>query len=89
MKEKIEALSFKAKLNIHHLLCGIGGIVVMVGCYLSKPYTLHFVAWLGLTLIAGGLIWRILFIKCPHCGDGLYQSQAALKFCPNCGKKLE
>ena len=89
MIEKIEALSFKAKLNIHYLLCGLGGIVTMLGCYISKPFTLHFVAWLGIALIAAGLVFRILYIKCPHCGDGLYQSHAKLNYCPNCGKKLE
>lgn len=89
MKEKIEALSFKVKLNIHYLLCSIGGAVTMLGCHISKPYTLHFVAWLGITLIAAGIFWRILYIKCPHCGDGLYQSHAKLDYCPNCGKKLD
>ena len=89
MKERIEDLSFKAKLNIHYLLCGLGGIVTMLGCYISKPFTLHFVAWLGIALIAAGLVFRILYIKCPYCGDGLYQSHAKLNYCPNCGKKLE
>ena len=89
MKERMEALSFKTKLNIHYLLCGLGGIVTMLGCYISEPYHLHFVVWLGCAMIAVGLIFRIAFIKCPHCGDGLYQSHAKLDKCPNCGKKLE
>ena len=89
MKETIQSLPFKTKLNIHYLLCGIGGIVAMLGCQISKPYTLHFVVWLGIVLMAAGLIFRILYIKCPHCRDGLYQQHADLKNCPNCGKKLE
>ena len=89
MKEKIQSLPFKTKLNIHHLLCGIGAIITMLGCYISKPFSLHFVAWLGLAVIGAGLVFRILYIKCPHCGDGLYQTHARLDYCPACGKKLE
>ena len=89
MHQKIQSLPFKTKLNIHYLLCGIGAVVTMLGCYLSRPYTLHFVAWLGIAVMAAGLIFRILYIKCPHCGNGLYHQHNRLKRCCKCGRKLE
>lgn len=89
MNDRILSLPFKTRLNIHYAACGLGGVVTMVGCYISEPYTLHFAAWLGIILIAAGLIWRILFIKCPHCGNGLYGCRVLPKHCPDCGKELE
>ena len=89
MNHKIQSLSFKTKLNIHYIFCGFGAVITMAGCYISEPFQLHFIAWIGLALIAAGLIFRILYIKCPHCGDGLYQQRVELKYCPNCGKELE
>lgn len=89
MKEKLEALPFKTKMNLLYLLCGIGSMITIAGCAMSKNYTLHFVAWLGIAMIAAGLVFRILYIKCPHCGDGLYRQRNYLSRCRNCGKKLE
>lgn len=89
MKEKIQALPLRTKLNILYLLCGIGALITMLGCQISKPHTLHFVAWFGIALMAAGLVFRIFYIKCPHCGDGLYHQHNNLKRCRNCGKKLE
>lgn len=89
MNKKPKELNFKTRLNIHYCLMAVGSVITLLGCYFSQNYQLHPVAWLGIMVMAGGLLWRIAFIKCPHCGDGLYQAHANLKYCPNCGKKLE
>ena len=89
MHERFLSLPLKTKLNVHYIACALGAVITMLGCYISKPYTLHFAAWLGLALIAAGLVWRILYIKCPHCGSGLYGCRVLPKHCPDCGKELE
>ena len=88
MKDIFAVLSFKNRLYIHYGACGAGGIITILGCNISQNQKLHPVAWIGIVLIAAGLLWRILFVKCPHCGDGLYQDRADLKNCPSCGQKL-
>jgi ssDNA-binding Zn-finger/Zn-ribbon topoisomerase 1 len=82
-------LSFKARLNIHYLLCLVGAVVMMWGSQYSGPSNLHSILILGILILASGLIFRILYVRCPHCGDGLYQPHADLKTCPKCGKKLQ
>ena len=84
-----ESMNFKTRLNIHYLLMVAGAVITMLGCYLSRDFHLHPLAWLGIVLMALGLVWRILYIKCPHCGDGLYGTRTQLKHCPNCGRKLD
>lgn len=88
MKRKLESLSFKQRLYIHYGLCVAGSILIMAGSQGSNPSLLHPVVILGILTLAAGLIFRILYVKCPHCGDGLYQSHADLKTCPSCGKDL-
>ena len=41
------------------------------------------------TGLIGGIVWHIVFVRCPHCGH-LFNYRAAIpNFCPECGKKLE
>ena len=86
MWNKLRALSFQARLYIHYLLCLAGSLLMMASGEFRNFYPLLITGGLILAL---GLVFRILLIKCPHCGDGLYQSHADLKYCPKCGKKLK
>ena len=36
-----------------------------------------------------GIIWHIVFVRCPHCGHHFNPRAAIANFCPECGKKLE
>lgn len=86
MLKKLKKLPFKARLYIHYLLCVVGSVLMMVSGNFHNFYPLMITGGLILVL---GLVFRILLIKCPHCGDGLYQDHADLKTCPKCGKPLQ
>ena len=88
MNQKLEALSFRHRLYIHYGLCAAGSILMMAGSQGSDASILHPVVIIGIILLICGLVYRILYVKCPHCGDGLYQSHTGLKTCPDCGKDL-
>ena len=86
MRNKLNALPFKTRLYMHYLLCLAGSLLMMVSGEFRNFYPLLITGALILTL---GLVFRILLVKCPHCGDGLYQNHADLKTCPKCGKPLQ
>ena len=86
MWNKLKNLPFRTRLNIHYLLCVIGALVMMASSQFRNFYPLLIAGGLILSL---GLVFRILLVKCPHCGDGLYQDHADLKTCPKCGKTLQ
>lgn len=44
--------------------------------------------WLAVGCVIAGVVWRVIFIKCPHCGDGLTGSRVIPHSCPSCGKSL-
>ena len=67
----------------------LGGILALASCgFRKEDYTIPFTLWIALALVVAGVVWRVIFIKCPHCGDGLYGSRIIPKHCPNCGKSL-
>ena len=84
----LKNLPFNTHLNIHYAACFIGAVIMMLGCYISQPLTLHPIVYAGMVILAAGLVWRILFVKCPHCGNGLYNCRSLPKHCPDCGEKL-
>jgi uncharacterized OB-fold protein len=45
--------------------------------------------WAGVAVFLSSFVYRIITIKCPHCGSGLYGCRVLPKYCPDCGKELE
>lgn len=68
--------------------CNLAAVIMALISFLSEPKP-HFTLWLAIGFVIVGVIWRIIFIKCPHCGDGLTASRRIPKICPNCGKSLD
>mgnify|MGYP003291675564 FL=1 len=88
MREKLENLCLKTHVKIHTVLLLGGLIVTSIGAKISEFGSLHPVAWIGIVLIALAMLWRFLFIKCPHCGSKLYSVRELPDYCPDCGEKL-
>lgn len=88
MREKLENLCLKTHVKIHTVLLLGGLIVTSIGAKISEFGSLHPVAWIGIVLIAAAMLWRFLFIKCPHCGSKLYSVRELPDYCPDCGEKL-
>lgn len=88
MREKLENLYLETHVKIHTVLLLGGLIVTSIGAKISEFGSLHPVAWIGIVLIALAMLWRFLFIKCPHCGSKLYSVRELPEYCPDCGEKL-
>ena len=88
MKKKLQNLYLKTHAKIHTFLLLAGLIVAGIGAKISEFGSLHPVAWVGILMVAAGMLWRFLFIKCPHCGSKLYNVRSLPEYCPDCGGKL-
>ena len=88
MREKLENLCLKTHVKIHTVFLLGGLIVTSIGAKISEFGSLHPVAWIGIVLIALAMLWRFLFIKCPHCRSKLYSVRELPEYCPDCGEKL-
>lgn len=87
--KKFPNLKLKAHVKIYSFLEVIGAIVFATGCWLSEFGYIHPVVWIGFLLILLGILWCFVFVKCPHCGSGLYYMRHIPAYCPDCGKQLD
>ena len=47
----------------------------------------QWMSMLGIALMMGGLMLKVLLYRCPHCGK--YLDRSTGDFCPYCGKKIQ
>ena len=85
--KKLKALSLTTHLKIFMILTAAGCFIGLISTQFSTG-DLNIGMALGLILLIGGIIWHILFMKCPHCGHHLNPRMGIPNFCPECGKKL-
>ena len=86
--KQLKELDIHTHLLIHRAVFWLGIVLCVIGCQFSEQGSLHLVAWLGIAAVLLSNLWRILFIKCPHCGSGMYNTNSFPTHCPDCGKKL-
>ena len=68
------------------LICWVSGVFIGLVCSQFEWVPGMVV---GLILMLGGIVWHVVFLRCPHCGHLFHFRQAIPIYCPNCGKKLE
>ena len=86
--KKLTDLSLKQHTAIHTLTLWLALADIALGCFSSEQGSLNFVVWFGIVILGISLLWRVWFVKCPHCGSGLYNTRELPDYCPDCGKKL-
>lgn len=86
--DKLKNLSLRTHYKIHLglLLSGLLIGFVFSGIHIEHPVmTVGMV--IGIVLMLSGLVWKFVFVRCPHCGSGMPRGGLP-NFCPCCGKKL-
>ncbi len=83
----MEHHKLKQHILIHQILLW-GGLILAVLASLARP-AMTWVLWIGLAIAFGGLVYRVIFVKCPYCGDTMAGSRTMPRHCPNCGKELD
>ena len=65
-------------------------IMLIIGALISgigSTEDIQWMAMLGIAVMMGGLLIKILLYRCPHCGK--YLDRSSGEFCPYCGKKVQ
>ena len=82
-------LTIREKVRIQAILLLLGAAVMSIGSFISEPLQPHWLFWVGLILFVSSPVYRVLAIKCPHCGSSMLNCRRIPKHCPDCGKELE
>ena len=65
-------------------------IMLVAGALISgigSTEGVHWMAMLGIAIMMGGLVLKVLLYRCPYCGK--YLDRSSGDFCPYCGKNLK
>ena len=81
-------ISVHDHVRIHTILFWLGTAIVVAGGIFSEPLQPHWLMWLGVAVFLSSPVYRLMFIKCPHCGSGLFSCRVIPKHCPDCGNEL-
>ena len=85
--ERIRALPVHTHKSISLISMFSGAVIGWVSCQLSED--VNIVMILSLVAMIGGILWHILFVRCPHCGHHFNPRASILNYCPECGERLE
>lgn len=75
-------MNHKTANNIFIIAIGLGAIISGLGSTNGTQW----LAVLGVVIMCGGLMVKIRYCRCPHCGGFIGRSSG--EFCQFCGKKL-
>ncbi len=64
------------------LILAAGAVVGLIGAC----FEIKFLAMMGLILLVGDIIFRLVYYRCPHCGK--YLDRSTGDYCPYCGKDV-
>ncbi len=83
----MDTRKLKQHFLIHRLLMWSGLIIAVLGALQNPSVT--WMLWVGLAISLGSIVYRVIFIKCPYCGDTMAGSRTLPRQCPNCKKELD
>ena len=86
--KKLRALPIRTHFNIRTGLMIVGLITALIARSFSR-FDMNTGMWVGLILMISGIVWHILFIRCPHCGSPFHLRGGIPKHCPECGKYID
>lgn len=64
-------------------------LMLVVGALISGIGSTEGIQWmamLGIAVMMGGLVLKVILYRCPHCGK--YLDRSSGEFCPYCGKNI-
>ena len=63
------SMSVRDHIRVHMALFWAGVAIVVVGGIFSKPLQPHWLIWVGIVVFLFSLLYRLITVKCPHCGN--------------------
>lgn len=87
MKDVIKRLR-NLSLQTHQAISSISMLGGGIAGWIFTQFNTVFGIALCATAFIGGIVWHIIFVRCPHCGHHFNPRATISNFCPECGKKL-
>ena len=90
MRKPLKSLSLKQHNTVANCFC-VGGLVVFLLNYVLARESIALLL-IALFLMLSGLIYGLIFMRCPYCGHSLINYGRYRKlpdYCADCGHKID
>lgn len=85
----MKKLTVKQHARIHIGLYIVAGVLAVLSYLREVKGSPRPLLWVAVAAAVLSVVWRIVFIKCPSCGDSLSATRSIPAQCPNCGHDLK
>lgn len=85
----MKKLTVKQHTQITQGLFGVGIVIALFGNTFSSFLKPHWLLWIGVAAFLSSFLYRLIFVRCPHCHDRWTGMSWLPEYCPNCGKKVD
>lgn len=84
----MKKLTVKQHILVCTIISLIGAGLILLGGILSEFLKPHIIFWLGIIVFISAIIYRLIFVRCPHCGDLWLSMRTMPEYCPKCGRSI-
>ena len=74
---------------ISWILLGIGALFAVIGAITTREYKINLLFIIGGLIIAAGIVYHLVMVRCPYCGQSLAGYRPLPDECPKCHKTFE
>lgn len=74
---------------ISWIILGIGTLLAIIGAMTTQEYRVNIWLLAGAIVIVAGIVYHLVWVRCPHCGHSLAGYRPLPKACPKCHEMFE
>ena len=64
-------------------------VILLLGWLLGESVNPYIFYWLAIAAMVISIIYRAIYVRCPHCGDRWVGVRITPDFCPKCGRYID
>ena len=75
--------------NISWIILAIGALLAVIGTMTTQQHKVNLLLIIGGLIVVLGIVYHLLFVRCPYCGHSLAGYRPLPDECPKCHNTFE
>ena len=69
---------------ISWIILGIGALLAVIGALTTQEYRINLCLIIGGLIVVAGIVYHLVWVRCPYCGHSLAGYRPLPDQCPKC-----
>ena len=74
---------------ISWIILGIGALFAVIGAMITQEYRVNLFLIIGGLIVVVGMVYHLVWVRCPYCGHSLAGYSPLPDECPKCHNTFE